>query len=186
MWHVHLACRITSATNTHLECVLYLLLFHGNSGWANVLQCYVDTYIACLDGFYDHFTSASWHIDMVFACQPPQIMNLKDRLLHKWFSGGMVIFLNPWHTINHISFHVFTVVQLRFPSSGIDAPSPGNLFWLCIDAASYPRRTGSSEWIISSRYVTVKNCFVRKVACLILEDILGRSPDRPWGSSSPL
>ena len=75
MWHMCLACRVTNAPTTHSEYVLYLLLVHGNSGQMNVPQRYVDTYIACLDGFYDHFTSASWLIDMVFVCQTLQIMN---------------------------------------------------------------------------------------------------------------
>ena len=90
-------------------------------------QCYVDTYIACLDAYYDHFTSASCLIDMVLCVKTLQIYELKDSLFHKLFSG-LVIFFNPSHRINCVSFHVFTVVQLRFPSPGIDAMSPGNWF----------------------------------------------------------
>jgi len=64
---------------------------------------------------------------MVFICQTTDF-ELKDSLLHKLFSVGLVIFFNPSHRINHVSFHVSTVVQLRFPSSGIDATSPDNWF----------------------------------------------------------
>jgi hypothetical protein len=34
------ACRITKATDTHSEYVIFLL-FHGNNGYANAPQCYV-------------------------------------------------------------------------------------------------------------------------------------------------
>ena len=39
------ACRITKATNTLR---IYLLLFHGTSGYAHAFQCYVYIYTACL------------------------------------------------------------------------------------------------------------------------------------------
>jgi hypothetical protein len=42
------ACWIAKATHTHTLNVLYLLLFHGNSGYANAHRCYVYTYIARL------------------------------------------------------------------------------------------------------------------------------------------
>ena len=37
---------ITKATDTHSE--YYLLLFHNNNCYAKELQCFLDTYIACL------------------------------------------------------------------------------------------------------------------------------------------
>jgi hypothetical protein len=45
------ACRITKATNTHLEYVImeYGMFFHGDNGYRNASQCYIKaTYIACL------------------------------------------------------------------------------------------------------------------------------------------
>ena len=33
------ACWISKATDTHSECVI--LIFHGNNGYVNALQCYV-------------------------------------------------------------------------------------------------------------------------------------------------
>jgi len=38
--------------HTHTQNMSYLLLFHGNSGYASVSQCYVYTYVACVV-FYD-------------------------------------------------------------------------------------------------------------------------------------
>jgi hypothetical protein len=38
--------QLTLQTPTHN--MLYVLLFHGNNGYANAPQCYVYTYIACL------------------------------------------------------------------------------------------------------------------------------------------
>jgi hypothetical protein len=38
-WHIHVACWITKATNTHSECVI--LIFHYNSGCTNMPQCYI-------------------------------------------------------------------------------------------------------------------------------------------------
>jgi hypothetical protein len=46
--HTHFACWVTKATDTSSEYVLLLLLFHGNSGYANARQCYVYMYTACL------------------------------------------------------------------------------------------------------------------------------------------
>jgi len=42
VWHGHIVHYVS-------------LLFHGNSGYANTLQCSVDTYIACLVVFLCHF-----------------------------------------------------------------------------------------------------------------------------------
>ena len=163
------------------------LIFGPWQQWLGERAPLLHWYLHCLSwwilqSFYFCFL-AYWH---GFCLSHSTDYEIKDSLFHKLFSGGQVILFNPSHRVNHVSFHVFTVVQLRFPSSGINATSPGHWFWLCKDAASYPRRTGSSEWIIFRRYVKVINYFVRKVACLIREDILGRSPDRPWGSPTPL
>ena len=38
-WHIHVACWITKATNTHSEYVI--LLFHYNNGCTNTLHCSV-------------------------------------------------------------------------------------------------------------------------------------------------
>jgi len=53
---MHIAYWITKATDTHTHThthtlshnMLYLLLFHGNNGYTNMLECYVYMYITCL------------------------------------------------------------------------------------------------------------------------------------------
>jgi hypothetical protein len=45
--HKQVTCWITNASGTLRVCK-YLLLFHGNNGYANIHQCYVYTYITCL------------------------------------------------------------------------------------------------------------------------------------------
>jgi hypothetical protein len=44
---MRIACRMTKSTDTQSECVI-LLVFRANSGYANVAQCYVHTYVTCL------------------------------------------------------------------------------------------------------------------------------------------
>jgi hypothetical protein len=56
-------------------------------------ECHNVTLIAYLDGVYDHFTSASWLIDMILLVRLLYIMNLKGSLHHKFLSGGLVMFL---------------------------------------------------------------------------------------------
>ena len=43
---MRVACWITKATGTHSE--YEILFFHRNNGYANALECYFYTYIACL------------------------------------------------------------------------------------------------------------------------------------------
>ena len=43
---------ITKTRNTHAQNVSNLLLFQGNSGYTNAMQCYVYTYIAFLIWFF--------------------------------------------------------------------------------------------------------------------------------------
>jgi hypothetical protein len=39
-WHMHFACWLTKATDTHSEYVT-LIVVHGNNGYANAPQCYI-------------------------------------------------------------------------------------------------------------------------------------------------
>jgi len=50
IWCMYFAYWITKATDTHTHThnMLYLLLFHGNNGYTNTLECYVYMYITCL------------------------------------------------------------------------------------------------------------------------------------------
>ena len=46
VWRMRIACWISEVTNRHREYAI--LLFHSTSGYANAVQCYNCTYIACL------------------------------------------------------------------------------------------------------------------------------------------
>ena len=50
VWLMRFVCWIIKATDTYLEYVIPVA-FHGNSGYANALQCSVSTYIACILDF---------------------------------------------------------------------------------------------------------------------------------------
>jgi hypothetical protein len=46
IWHIHFACCVIKATDTHSECVIQL--FHGNNCYVCTPQCYVYMHMACL------------------------------------------------------------------------------------------------------------------------------------------
>jgi len=48
--HMRVTCWITKAKDT--QSMQGLLLFLGNSGYANAPECYVDTHIACLVNYF--------------------------------------------------------------------------------------------------------------------------------------
>jgi hypothetical protein len=58
-WRIRYTCRITNATDTNLE-YEYLLLYHGNNGYANAPQCNViRTLHVLVSVFYNQLTTLS-------------------------------------------------------------------------------------------------------------------------------
>jgi len=61
IWYMHLACWITKATDTFSN-ILYIMLFQGNNGYTNTLECYVCKNIAGLVSFiYTLSGTQLWH-----------------------------------------------------------------------------------------------------------------------------
>ena len=75
IWCMHIACWM-KRLKTHTQNMKYMFLCHGNNGQANASECYVYTYIACLDHSNCVCQSVHMLVSLIDACLIDLIVSL--------------------------------------------------------------------------------------------------------------